>query len=67
MMANSKRYWVWKRSNTTTPKKKDSLLPEGKTCLNCMWLAYCQETVHNLPKDEVCSWNPSRFFEKRNR
>jgi hypothetical protein len=36
-------------------------LPEGKTCFDCVHIGKCFAEHKSVPKNSLCTFNPSRF------
>ena len=43
------------------------ILPEGKTCGDCVHVARCRGVFGHTPTDTVCDWFPRRFREAKQR
>ena len=52
----------WKRSAQTD--KEQMSLPVGKTCGDCVHCERCVALFGHQPRNEVCDWAPSRFYDK---
>lgn len=43
----------------------DMVLPEGKTCKDCVFFHRCNCIYGHIAEDEVCDWSPSEFCEPK--
>lgn len=48
----------WTRATHSEPSM---VLPEGKTCGDCLHFTRCSAMFGHIAADEVCDWAPSRF------
>jgi len=46
-------------------RDEDMVLPEGKTCKDCVFFQRCHGIYGHIAEDEVCDWSPSQFVEPR--
>lgn len=49
----------------TKHSEPSMLLPDGKTCADCVHFQRCNAIYGHIAADEVCDWAPNRFYPNR--